>query len=438
MRSINRDIIALAVPSIVANITTPLLGLVDTAITGHLGSEIYLAAIAVGSSMFNMLYWLFAFLRMGTSGMTAIAYGSRDTTTQALVLYRGLLVAMVASVTIITLSSPLCSMLLWFMDADPDTSMLARQYFKIVVWGAPAVLATYVLNGWFLGMQSSRRPMIISIVINVCNIAVSPILTFTLSMKLTGVAIGTLSAQWIGFIAALIMCRAYHPDKTRLKEILDLVKLRHYFAINRDIFLRTLCLIAVTLWFTREGAKQSDTILAVNALLMQFFILFSYMIDGFAFAGEALVGRFVGTGDKISLNICIKGLMKWGILLSLGYTLVYFVSGQEILKILTDSTTVRSVAREYLPWAITVPLTGFLAFIWDGVYIGGTATRGMLVSMAGAMAVFFISYFVFFPFLHNHGLWLSFTLYLLTRGVLQTILFRRYFPAPSNIVKNHR
>ncbi len=437
MKSINREILALAVPSIVANITTPLLGLVDTAITGHLGSEIFLAAIAVGSGMFNMLYWLFAFLRMGTSGMTAISYGSHDPQSQALVLYRGLLIALVASLMIIAVSSPICNLLLWFMDADPATSSLARQYFGIVVWGAPAVLGSYVLNGWFLGMQSSRRPMTISIVINVCNIAISPVLAFIFGMKLTGVAIGTLSAQWIGLIVGLIMCRAYHPVSQKFNEIFNLVQLRRYFTINRDIFLRTLCLIVVTLWFTREGAKQSDTMLAVNALLMQLFILFSYMIDGFAFAGEALVGRFVGTHDTASLKTCIRGLMKWGAILALIYTCIYFLAGQEILSILTDDAGVLSVAREYLPWAVTVPLAGFLAFIWDGVYIGGTATRGMLLSMAGAMIVFFITYFTLFPYLHNHALWLAFILYLFTRGLLQTILFRRFFPAPDDVFKQH-
>ncbi|MDE6449986.1 MAG: MATE family efflux transporter, partial [Muribaculaceae bacterium] len=287
MRQLDRDILALAVPSVIANITTPLLGLVDTAITGHLGSESYIAAIAVGASMFNLLYWLFAFLRMGTSGLTAIATGQRDTRQQALILYRGLLVAASVSILMIALSRPIADGLLIFLDPDPATATLARRYFNTVVWGAPAVLATYVLTGWFLGMQSSRRPMIISITINVINIAISPLLAFGAGMKLDGVAAGTLSAQCAGVIIGMLMCMRYRLPKVALREIIDTSQLKRYFAVNRDIMLRTACLIAVTLWFTREGARQGETILAVNALLMQLFILFSYMIDGFAFAGEA-------------------------------------------------------------------------------------------------------------------------------------------------------
>ncbi|MDE6085497.1 MAG: MATE family efflux transporter, partial [Muribaculaceae bacterium] len=391
--------------------------------------------IALGASMFNILYWPFAFLRLGTSGMTAIAFGAKNSEQQSLILYRGLLVGLLASVIIIVASSPLCDVLLWFMKADMEVAILTRRYFHIVVWGAPAVLLTYVLTGWFLGMQSSRRPMIISIVINTINIAISPFLAFTLGMKFTGVAIGTLTAQWMGLFVGLLMCRKYALAKTDKSKILNLSELKRYFTVNRDIFLRTLCLIAVTMWFTREGARQSDLMLAVNALLMQLFILFSYMIDGFAFAGEALTGRFVGSGNRTALMRCIRALMKWGATLAILYSVIYLAAGEEILSLLTDNHLVRSLSKEYLPWAITVPLCGFLAFIWDGIYIGATATRGMLISMAGAMIVFFCTYFLLFPVMHNHGLWLAFILYLLSRGLFQTFLFGRFFPAPGNIVK---
>ena len=279
--------------------------------------------------------------------------------------------------------------------------------------------------------------MVISIVINTVNIAISPVLAFSLGMKFTGVAIGTLTAQWTGLIVGLVMCRKYALATPCRSKILNLSELKRYFTVNRDIFLRTLCLIAVTMWFTREGARQSDVMLAVNALLMQLFILFSYMIDGFAFAGEALTGRFVGSGNYRALKKCIRSLMKWGISLAVIYSLVYFVAGEGILSVLTDNYHVKEIARDYLPWAVTVPLCGFLAFIWDGIYIGATATRGMLLSMVGAMIVFFGSYFLLFPVMHNHGLWLAFLLYLLSRGLFQTLLFGRFFPAPGNVIKNH-
>ncbi len=426
MKTLNRDILALAVPSIIANITTPLLGLVDTAITGHLGSETYIAAIAVGAGMFNLLYWLFAFLRMGSSGLTAIAAGRGDTLQQTLILYRGLLVAAVVSAVMIATSRFIVDGLLLFLEPDETTATLARRYFSIVIWGSPAVLATYVLTGWFLGMQSSRRPMIISIAINVVNIAISPLLAFTAGMKLDGVAIGTLSAQWAGVVIGSVMCLYYRLPRVRFRDILDLDALRHYFAINRDIMLRTACLIAVTLWFTREGARQGETILAVNALLMQLFILFSYMIDGFAFAGEALTGRLTGQGDIDALRQCVRALMRWGAALAIIYTIIYFIGGEWILGILTDSNNVREAAGVYLPWAVTVPLAGFAAFIWDGIYIGATATRGMLKAMFMAMVAFFVIYYTLLPLLGNHALWLAFIAYLLTRGIAQTLLWPRH------------
>lgn len=425
MKAINRDILALAVPSIIANITTPLLGLVDTAITGHLDNDMYLAAIALGSSMFNLLYWLFGFLRMGTGGLTAIATGRGDKAMQSLLLWRGLVISFAIAALMIAMSPLLVDGLLDFLGADEATNELARRYFSIVIWGAPAVLATYVLTGWFLGQQSSHKPMVISITINVINITVSPILTFGLGMKLEGVATGTLVAQWAGLITGLMMCRSYHPERVSLRGIFELSTLGHYFRINSDIMMRTACLIAVTLWFTRAGARQGDTILSVNALLMQFFILFSYMTDGFAYAGEALIGRFTGARDTSARRECIKALMRWGTALAVLYSIIYFFAGESILSVLTDSHHLLEAARDYMPWAVTIPLAGFLAFIWDGIYIGCTATRLQLVAMFVAMVVFFALYYALREPLGNHGLWLAFTGYLLTRGLMQTLLWRR-------------
>lgn len=404
------------------------MGLVDTAITGHLDNETYLAAIAVGSSLFNMLYWLFGFLRMGTSGMTAIATGQDDSASKSLLLYRGLLIGGTIGLLMIILSPMLGKLLVGFIDADLETSELSLRYFSIVIWGAPAVLCTYVLTGWFLGQQSSRLPMVISITINVINISISPALTFGLDMKLDGVATGTLVAQWAGVAIGLMLCRRYHPGRIKLKKLFETSSLLHYFRVNSDILLRTACLIAVTVWFTRAGARQGDTILAVNALLMQLFILFSYMVDGFAYAGEALIGKYTGGSDHELLKQSVRALLKWGFWSAIAYSLLYFTAGEWILSILTDSRELLNVSKEYMFWAVTVPLAGFLAFIWDGIYIGCTATRGQLVAMAIAMAVFFSLYFSLTPLLGNHGLWLAFIAYLLSRGIAQTLLWPRFDP----------
>lgn len=270
--SINREILNLAIPSIVTNITTPLLGLVDVAIVGHMGAAAYIGAIAVGGTMFNMLYWLFGFLRMGSSGMTAQCYGSGDKEGASRILEQALLVAFIAGVIMIALRHPVCDAVLWFMDVDATTAQLARTYFLILIWGAPAVLGNYVMCGWLLGMQNSKATMWISIFINLCNIVVSCTFVYALRFNIPGVAYGTLFAQWAGFLlAASIALLCYDIIPCTLRELCELKGLKRFFRINGDIFLRTLCLVTVTIWFTRTGARQGEEMLAVNALLMQFF-----------------------------------------------------------------------------------------------------------------------------------------------------------------------
>lgn len=420
------EILAIALPAIVSNITTPLLGLVDVAVTGHIGAALYIGAIAVGGAMFNMLYWLFNFLRMGTTGFTAQAYGAGDTSRISLIFYRSLIVGLAVGLLMILLSRPIAHTVLAFMDADDDTMALARQYFAICIWGAPAVLMTYAMSGWFLGMQNSRAQMWMAIVTNVVNIAVSITLVFGLGMKIEGVATGTLTAQWVGFgVGVLIMAIKYRPKRPPLHQIFELRQLLTFFRVNGDIFLRTACLVAVTLWFTHAGALAGTDILAANALLMQLFMLFSFFMDGFAFAGEALAGKYTGRSDSASLRTLVKALMKTGLCCAVIFSLTYLGAGEWIIKLLAKDPSVTAMAIYYLPWAVAVPLCGFMAFVWDGIYVGLVRTRAMLVSMAVALAVFFAVYFIVRNNLANHGLWLAFNLYLLTRGCVLGILFRR-------------
>lgn len=399
--------------------------MVDVAVTGHLPGPRYLAAIAVGGTMFNMIYWLFAFLRMGSSGMTAQAFGAADRTASDLILARALIVALAAGFAIVALQRPICHLVLSFMDPEPATLHLARRYFSVCIWGAPAVLATYAITGWLLGMQNSRATMWVSVIINVANIIVSLTLVYGFRLTIEGVATGTLTAQWLGFVAALLLCSRYHIRLHGWRPTLDPHQLRRFFSINLDIFLRTICLVAVTIWFTRAGAAQGTVTLAVNALLMQLFMLFSFFMDGFAFAGEAICGRDLGRGDTTSLHRSIRALFRWGAGLALLFTAIYAVAGPTFLRIMTDDLHVIVAAREYLWWAVTVPIAGFAAFTWDGVFIGTTRTRWMLLSMTAATAVYFAAYFALTPALHNHALWLAFLLYLATRGIAQTILARR-------------
>lgn len=420
----DRRILRLAVPSILANITTPLLALIDTAIAGHLGSERYLAAIAVGGVMFNMLYWFFSFLRAGTSGLSAQACGAGDPSASALVLGRSLLVALTAGALMILFQEGIFKMMVWFLEAKPQVSSLASVYFHLLIWGAPAVLGNYAMAGWFLGMQNSRMMLWVSLIINVVNIVTSLTLVYLLDMGIAGIAAGTLVAQWTGFGAGFLFLKGYRMPRPKWADIFRWNELRRFFSVNVDVMLRTVCLIAVTLWFTRAGSVQGPLILAVNTLLMQLFLLFSYMMDGVAFAGEALVGRYVGARDLQHVHLCVKRLFVWGAAWALLFTLVYFLGGEGILDLLSDDAGVRSAAHEYFVWALTIPLAGFAAFAWDGVYIGATLTRRLLVSMAGACATFFLLYYLLVPVMHNHGLWLAFIAYLAMRGILQTLLFK--------------
>ncbi len=420
----DRRILRLAVPSILANITTPLLALIDTAIAGHLGSERYLAAIAVGGVMFNMLYWFFSFLRAGTSGLSAQACGAGDPSASALVLARSLLVALTAGALMILFQEGIFKMMVWFLEAKPPVSSLASVYFHLLIWGAPAVLGNYAMAGWFLGMQNSRMMLWVSLIINVVNIVTSLTLVYLLDMGIAGIAAGTLVAQWTGFGAGFLFLKGYRMPRPKWADIFRWNELRRFFSVNVDVMLRTVCLIAVTLWFTRAGSVQGPLILAVNTLLMQLFLLFSYMMDGVAFAGEALVGRYVGARDVQHVHLCVKRLFVWGAVWALLFTLVYFLGGEGILDLLSDDAGVRSAAHEYFVWALTIPLAGFAAFAWDGVYIGATLTRRLLVSMAGACATFFLLYYLLVPVMHNHGLWLAFIAYLAMRGILQTLLFK--------------
>lgn len=425
--------VALAVPSIITNITTPLLGLVDLAVTGHMDggaegySAVYIAAIAVGSGLFTMLYWLFAFLRMGTGGLTAQSRGAGDSAGVSLALWRSLEVALLLGLAIIALGRPIGEGLLRFMDPDPDTLAPARRYIAICVWGAPAVLSTFAMTGWFIGVQDTRSPMWVSIVINVTNIAASLILVVGIGMKIEGVAIGTLTAQWTGVILSLLIClRKYGISIPRIGEMLDRRAFGRFFSVNTDIFFRTLCMVAVTVWFTRAGARQGDVMLAVNALLMQLFLTFSYFMDGFAFAGESLCGLRYGAGDMSGLRRVARVVLLCSGGVAILFTVLYFMGGEWFLGIMSNDGRVAAMSSEYFMWAVSVPLVGFVAFSLDAVAIGITATRRMLLSAFSGAVMFFAVYLLTFPSLGNHGLWLAFIGYLAVRGISLSLMLRRF------------
>ena len=426
----NRRILHLAIPSIVSNITVPLLGLVDVTIVGHLGATAYIGAIAVGGLLFNILYWNFGFLRMGTSGLTSQAYGRKDKDAEIRVLVQAVSVGLFSALAMLILQYPIERLAFRLLDTSAEVEQYAVTYFRICIWGAPAVLAQYGFTGWFIGMQNSRYPMYIAIVMNVINIVCSSCFVFLFGMKVEGVALGTVVAQYSGVMMAWGLW-FYNYKELRggitFKGSLQLIAMRRFFAVNRDIFLRTLCLIGVTTFFTSTGARQGDVILAVNTLLMQLFTLFSYIMDGFAYAGEALSGRYVGACNLVQLKRAVKALFGWGVGLSLVFTLLYGIGGENFLGLLTNDTVVIETAGHYFYWVLAIPLAGFAAFLWDGILIGATATRFMLWAMLVASGSFFVIYYCFSGATNNHMLWLAFLVYLALRGVMQTLWSRKVF-----------
>ena len=425
----DKQILKIALPAIVTNITVPLLGLVDTAIVGHMGDAKYIGAIAVGSMIFNLFYWVFGFLRMGTSGMTAQARGRRDFAEVRQLLRRSLTVSMGIALLAILLQWPLRELMLWLIGPTADVYPLAATYFNIVVWGAPAVLGLYALSGWYIGMQNSRIPMVISIMQNVVNIVVSFGLVYGLGLKVEGVAMGTLIAQYAGFLVAIGLLwhyyrRLWHPKSRQLTPEPSALRspLIAFFRVNRDIFLRTLCLVAVNLYFTSAGARQGSIILAVNTLLMQLYLLFSYVLDGFAFAGEALGGRYWGARNWEAYLQVVNRLFSWGALMTVFFTLTYVLGGMPFLRLLTDEPDVVETSRQYVWWAYLIPVSGVAAFIWDGIFIGTTQTRGMLLSSVIAAVIFFLCAMLLTGLWGNHGLWLAMVTYLAIRGLVQTMI----------------
>lgn len=433
----HKEILSLAIPSIVTNITVPLLGLVDVAIVGHMGDASYIGAIAVGTMMMNVICWLFGFLRMGTSGMTSQAYGRGDSKEAATVLFQAIALGAAIGILFVLFQPLLLRLFLFFMRPSDEIRAFASVYFHVCVFGLPAALVMYGLTGWFIGMQDTRTPMMVSIFQNIVNIMTSLLLVYVFGMKVEGVALGTLTAQYSGLLLALYILRRKYASHYQLLFSQFTLKpgdyssfsykhtLNRFFRVNRDIFLRTLFLVAVNAAFTSVGSRQGDVILAVNTLLFQFFTLYSYIMDGFAYAGEAICGKYYGAGNAPSFHACIRRLFAWGVIMTVVYTAAYYFGANDILHVLSNEQTVIEASEPYLLWVALIPVAGMGAFIWDGVFIGITDSRGMLLSCFVAAIVFAIMLSLFFTTMGNHALWLALLSYLLARGVMQTMLFWR-------------
>jgi MATE family multidrug resistance protein len=417
----NKEILRLAVPNILSNLSIPLLSTVDTALMGRL-SEVHLGAVGIGAMIFNFVYWNFGFLRMGTTGITAQFYGSQDKSGMIETLVRASAIAVALGVLLLMFQWPLREGGIVLMQADSAISPHIAEYFNIRIWAAPATLLSYAAMGWFFGMQNAVYPLIITIGVNVLNIILSYILVFNFNMEIAGVAWGTVAAQYFGLILAVLLFTAKYKSYVhdlRREVIFELGALRRFLQINRDIFLRTLSLTFAFGFFYSQSSSMGDGMLAVNVILLQYVNWLSYGIDGFAFATESIVGKYFGAKNTEMTIRAIKYNFIWGLVVAALFALIYGIGGEWLLGVYTDQATIIADAKPYLVWMILIPLLGFSCYIWDGVYIGLTASAAMRDSMAIALAIFLGSYYLILDKYDNHGLWFALVVFLAARGLLQ-------------------
>ena len=427
----NREIIRLAVPNIISNITVPLMGIVSTAIAGHYDSEhsaATIGALAIGVSIFNFIYWNCAFVRMGTSGLTAQAFGAANRAECTRMLLRAIVIAVVLGAGVLLLQYPLGELSLWAMNGND----LVAEYFYARVWAVPAGILLFALNGWFTGMQNAVIPMIVAVVVNVIHIICSFFFAFTLDMGIVGVARASVVAQWCGVALATILLFAKFRHTfvaVSREEVFDRSAFRRFFAVNGDIMIRTFCIVVVYTFFTAISARMDEQILAVNTLLMQLFTLFSYMSDGFAYAAEALTGRFTGARDAQSLRRCVRLSIGWSVGIALVFVAAYMGWWRELLGLFVedgaDATQIIDYAGQYIGWIIIIPLAASLPFMMDGIMVGATQSRIMRNSMLLATAAYFGLFYSLEPAIGNNALWLAFTSFMALRGVFQFFMSRR-------------
>lgn len=419
----------LAWPIMLSNVTVPLLGLVDTAVVGHLPAPRYLAAVTLGAALLSFLYSGFGFLRMGTTGLTAQAHGRQDAETVCALLGQSLIVALAIGMALIAFSDPLVRLGLYLLGGSADTAALAAQYAHIRLLSAPAVLANYAILGWFLGLGNARVTLAIMALTNTVNIALDATFVLGLGMTSNGVAWASAIANYVAFGLGLWLLRrelremgGVHVPRRRLWRLSAYSDL---FAVNRHLFVRTLCLLFAFAFFTARGADLGNTVLAANAVLMQYVMLTSYGLDGFAQAAESLVGRAAGRADWSLFGASVRAALRFSMVTAVLATLVFAVGGHELVGLLTDLPAVRAEAAAHLGWLIAMPALTVLSYLFDGVFIGATATRQMRDTLIVSLAVFLLVWWVSRGW-GNQGLWLSFAVFSATRSLTLAGVYRRF------------
>ena len=436
---LNREILRLAVPSILANLTVPLVGMVDIAVAGHLtagsgGAAALIGGISIGTMLFDLLYWNFSFLRVGTGGLTAQAYGRGDRTACADSLFRALILALLSAALLLSLQIPVVRIAFRLVDCTDEVQRLATQYFLIRIWAAPATLSLFAFKGWFIGMQDTVSPMAADLIVNLGNMALSFLLAFTAGLGFAGIAWGTVIAQWSGLLfCAIVVLTKYRPVLrlgSRFRQVW--AGIRSILSMNGDLVLRSLGLILVYIGFTVISARYGDTLLASAAILMKILMIFSYFTDGFAYAGEALTGKAIGMRDRPLLMGTIRYTFIWSMSIAVFFIGIYYAAGVPLLRMMTSDGTVVEAAKAFIPWLLVMPLLGCPAFTWDGIYLGATASGACrntsLLSAAAFFAVWFAGNAIWHPSgpAAIHLLMGAYFAHLAARTVYQTVFWRKY------------
>jgi MATE family multidrug resistance protein len=422
----HRAILAIAVPIMISNLSTPLLGVVDTGVMGQNPDPAYIGAVALGALVFTFVFWAFGFLRMGTTGLTAQALGAADTDEIRASLGRALLIALLTGVVLVAAQWPIREIAFSLIEASPRVEGLARDYYDIRVWAAPATLMNYALLGWFIGLGRAGAALVLQLVLNVTNMLLDAYFVLGLDMGVRGVALGTLLAEFLAAAVGVILALRYLHRSGGRWDIGRLVAsdlVWRTFTVNRDIMIRSASMVLVFAWFIAQGAKQGDTLLAANAVLMHFVAVSAYFLDGFAFAAEAFVGQAVGATQRIGLAAAVRMTTWWAVGVALFTSLILALFGSAIIDLLTTDPAVRAIARDYLPWAEFAPLVGVWCFQLDGIFIGATRTADMRNAMLVSLAIFLVAWYLLIP-MGNHGLWAALYVHYLARTA--TLFY--YFP----------
>jgi multidrug resistance protein, MATE family len=419
-RAVHNRIWHMSWPPMLANITTPLLGLVDTMVVGHLGTATHMGAVAIGASVFSFIFWAFGFLRMGSTGLTAQALGKQDLTRVRELLFQSVLMGLAIGLLLIVFKGPILELAMSLMSPSEEIEPWARVYFEARIMSAPAVLAGYALIGWFFGIQYSKGPLWVLLIINIANMLLDYYAVYHLKMASDGVAWATVWSHYIGVTFAIFLAINKLRHMSGVVPLLSLIKWRTYIEliqVNRYLFVRTVLLLIAMSFFTAQSAQQSDAILAANSVLLTFVLIISNALDGFAFSVEALCGEAKGANNQSQFRKIVMLACVWATLTAIFLTVTFWLFGNAIIGFLTSVPSVKAEAALYLPWLVWLPLLGVWSFMLDGVFVGVTAVKQMQNTMIiSVLLVFFPLWYLTQP-LGNHGLWMSFCCLFIARGL---------------------